>query len=380
MPGARTGVGSYTWNLITRLPATAPDTTFVAWYLDLRAALGIDRRGRLFEDVRAPNLVDRRMPIPSRWFDRVALRLDAPRLERMVRFDVLFAPNFVPPPTRSRGVVLTIHDLAFRRFPETAPMATHRWLARLEASLRTASQVIVVSERTRSDLIESYPRATARLADRLTVVPLGVDPSVFRPRPAEAVETVRRRFAIDGPFLLSLGGIEPRKNLPALIRAYASLPEGVRPSLVLAGPVAPWNPEGWNLVRPTLEALPHRVRARIVVTGYVSEDDKVALLSGAEALVYPSLYEGFGLPVIEAMACGTPVLTSDVSALPETAGDAALLVDPHATDDIAAGMERLLTDTTLRERLRAAGVARAAGFSWDETARLTAEVLRRGNG
>jgi glycosyltransferase involved in cell wall biosynthesis len=116
------------------------------------------------------------------------------------------------------------------------------------------------------------------------------------------------------------------------------------------------------------------------MTGYVSEDEKVALLSGAEALVYPSLYEGFGLPVIEAMACGTQVLTSDVSALPETAGDAALLVDPHAPEGIAAGMERLLTDTPLRERLRLAGRARAARFSWDETARLTAEVLRRANG
>jgi glycosyltransferase involved in cell wall biosynthesis len=154
----------------------------------------------------------------------------------------------------------------------------------------------------------------------------------------------------------------------------------VRPTLVIAGPVAPWNPEGWDLVRPSLEELPPLVRDRVIVTGYVSEGDKVALLSGAEALVYPSRYEGFGLPVLEAMACATPVLTSNVSALPETAGDAALLVDPRDTEAIAAGMTRLLTDGALRERLRVAGVARAARFSWDETARLTAEVLRRGTG
>jgi hypothetical protein len=139
MPRARTGVGTYTWQLIRRLPNAAPDTMFLAWYLDVRAALGLDRRRRLFEDVRAPNLVDRRMPLPSRWFDRIALRLDVPRIERMVRFDVLFAPNFVPPPTRSRRVVLTVHDLAFRRFPETAPLATRRWLTRLDASLARAS-------------------------------------------------------------------------------------------------------------------------------------------------------------------------------------------------------------------------------------------------
>jgi len=283
----------------------------------------------------------------------------------------------VPPPTRSRRVVLTVHDLAFKRFPETAPLATRRWLSRLDASLARASQVIVVSEQTRRDLLESSPRA-ARLTDRLTVVPLGVDTEFFRPPDADDVERVRRRYSIEGPFLLSLGGIEPRKNLPALIRAYATLPEDVRPTLVIAGPVASWNPEGWELVRPSLGALPASVRDRVVVTGYVSELEKVALLGGAEALVYPSLYEGFGLPILEAMACDTPVLTSNVSALPDTAGGAALLVDPNDTEDIAAGMERLLTDNPLRERLRAAGTARAATFSWDETARLTAAVLRRG--
>jgi glycosyltransferase involved in cell wall biosynthesis len=129
-----------------------------------------------------------------------------------------------------------------------------------------------------------------------------------------------------------------------------------------------------------LDGLPPRVRERIVVTGYVSESEKVALLSGAEALVYPSLYEGFGFPVLEAMACGTPVLTSNVSALPETAGDAALLVDPRDEAAIAEGMRRLLLDEALRERLRAAGPKRAAQFNWDDTARRTADVLRRARG
>jgi glycosyltransferase involved in cell wall biosynthesis len=380
MPHARTGIGYYTWHLVTRLPRVDPDATFVAWYLDARGALGLHPRRRLFDEIRAPNLVDRRMPIPTRWFERTAMRLDVPRLEWMVRFDVLFAPNFVPPPTRSRRVVLTVHDLAYRLFPQTAPQATRRWLSRLDDSLRRASQVIVVSEQSRRDLLESYPAEAERLAERLSVVPLGVDRDVFRPASASAVAAVRRRYGIEGPFLLSLTGIEPRKNLPAMIRAYASLPEDVRPALVIAGPVAPWNPEGWHLLQPALADLPSGVRDRVVVTGYVSEQEKVALLGGAEALAYPSLYEGFGLPVIEAMACGTPVLTSDVSALPETAGDAALLVDPHAPEAIATGMERLLTDTALRERLRAAGTSRAMRFSWEETARLTCQVLRLANG
>ena len=117
MPHGRTGIGYYTWQLVRRLPLVDPDTTFIAWYLDVRGTLGLDPRRRLFEDLEAPNLVDRRFPIPASWFDRVALRLDVPRLESMVRFDVLFAPNFVPPPTRTRALVLTVHDLAFRLFP-----------------------------------------------------------------------------------------------------------------------------------------------------------------------------------------------------------------------------------------------------------------------
>jgi len=379
MPHARTGIGYYTWHLVSRLPRADPDTTFLAWYLDVKGTFGLSSRRKLFEGIDAPNLIDRRTPFPTSWFERAALRLDAPKLEWTVRFDVLFAPNFVPPPTRSRNVVLTVHDLAYKLFPQTAPLATRRWLSRLDASLGRAAQVIVVSEQSRRDLLESYPGQAQRLSERLSVVPLGVDTDVFGPAQDQAVVAVRRRFGIEGPYLLSLTGIEPRKNIPAIIGAFASLPDDVRPALVIAGPVAPWNPEGWDLVRPALAKLPPRVRNRVVVTGYVSEDEKVALLGGAEALVYPSLYEGFGLPVIEAMACGTPVLTSDVSALPETAGDAALLVDPHALAAITVGMERILTDTALRERLRVAGMARAATFSWDETARLTADVLRRAN-
>ena len=373
MPQGRTGIGTYTWNLVRRLPLADPRTNYVAWYLDVRGALDLRSRRRPFDDVIASNFVDRRLPIPTSWFERLSLRLDVPRVEWTVGFDVLFAPNFIPPPTRARRLVITVHDLAFRLFPKTAPQATHRWLSRLDDALRRASEVIVVSEQTRRDLLELYHVRD----ERVSVVPLGVDTETFRPAPNEAVVAVRRRFGIDGPYLLSMTGIEPRKNLPAVIRAFASLEDQVRPVLVLAGPISPWNPEGWDLLRPVLEELPPSVRERVVLTGYVSDPDKVALLSGAEALVYPSLYEGFGLPVIEAMACGTPVLTSNTSALPETAGDAALLVDPRDPEAIAQGVERILTDRVLRGQLREAGMVRATAFDWDNTARRTAEILHR---
>lgn len=366
----RTGVGYYTWHLIHLLPVVDPETTYVAWYLDARAALRPWQARRSFYPSR--NLVERRTLFPARWFERLSQRYEVPRLEWLVSFDLLFAPNFVPPPTRTRRLVLTVHDLAFRLFPETAPLATRRWLGRLERALRQATHVIAVSEQTRRDLLHLY----GLRPERVTVVPLGVDREVFRPSTSEAIREVRRRYQVDRPYLLSLGGIEPRKNLPAVVRAFASLPNDIRPILVLAGAAVPWNLEGSALLRSALEALRPEIRRSVVLTGYVSEEEKVALLGGAVALVYPSLYEGFGLPAIEAMACGTPVLTSNVSALPDTARDAALLVDPNDVGAIAQGMERLLTDGELRDKLRSAGTARAAVFSWRETARRTAEVLR----
>ncbi len=283
----------------------------MAWYPSARAALNLSRTPRLFDEDRPPNLIERAVPIPGAWFERLSAR-EIPRVEWTVRFEVLFAPNFIPPPTRARRLVLTVHDLAFRLFPATAPLATRQWLARLESALHRAARIMVVSEQTRRDLLDTYGVAD----DRVSVVPLGVDAAVFRPAPEDAVRAVRQRYGIEGPYVLTLGGIEPRKNLPAIIRAYLALDAALRPTLVLAGPVTPWNPEGWELLRPALDRLPPSIRERVVFTDYVSENAKVALLTGAEALVYPSLYEGFGLPVIEAMA--SPQGSSDSSPIPRS--------------------------------------------------------------
>lgn len=362
-----TGVGLYTRHLIHRLPRVDPRTTYLAWYLNARAALRLWRRPRRFDS--APNLIERRTPFPARWWERLSERRDLPRVEWFTRFDVLFAPNFVPPPTRTRRLVVTVHDLAFRRYPDTAPHATLRWLSRFEDALERAVRVIAVSESTREDLLELYGVDP----DRVSVVPHGVDREVFRPPSAEEVARVRARYGIDGTYLVFVGGLEPRKNLPRLVRAFARLPGG--PRLVVVGSWVPWNPEGVDQLRPVVEGLPAEARRRIHFTGYVDEGDKVALLGGAAGLALPSRYEGFGLPVLEAMAVGTPVLTSNVSALPEVAGEAALYVDPEDEEQIADGMRRLLEDDGLRDSLREKGLERAGRFTWEETARRTAAVL-----
>jgi glycosyltransferase involved in cell wall biosynthesis len=369
-PG-RSGIGEYTLQLLRRLPVVDPQDTFIAWYLNAR----LSRRPGRSLGVASGNARLRSSPIPARVFEILSQRWELPRVEWTGGLDLVFAPNFVPPPTR-KPVVMTVHDLAFRRFPETAPHATRRWLARLERYLPSAARIIAVSECTKQDLVELYGVTEERVA----VIPHGVDHSVFRPVSGERVERVRHRLGVDGPYVLSLGGIEPRKNLPNLIRAFAGLDAGPDLRLVLAGSGVPWNPEGPTMLREALEELPPAARRRIVLAGYVPAEDRVALLSGAQALVYPSLYEGFGLPILEAMACGTPVVTSNVSAMPEVAGGAAELVDPRDVHSIAAGIDRVVRRDDLRQRLRAAGLERAAAFDWDETARRTAAILRQSAG
>jgi glycosyltransferase involved in cell wall biosynthesis len=243
-PG-KTGVGQYASHLLELLPRVDPSTTYVYWYLHVRGALHLTPRRRLFDHLHEPNVEEVRIPIPTRLFEPIASKLRVPRVEWTTRFDLLFAPNFVPPPTRASTLVLTVHDLAFKRYPGTAPNATRRWLSRLDRSIERAARIIVVSEQSRRDLLALYPVDPERVA----VVPLGVDLGTYRPASTETVDSVRRRFGIEGPYLLALTAIEPRKNLPALVRAFAALPDDRRPGLVIAGPAARWNPEGWELLR-----------------------------------------------------------------------------------------------------------------------------------
>ncbi|MGH2712133.1 MAG: glycosyltransferase family 4 protein [Actinomycetota bacterium] len=368
-----TGVGVYTRELILRLPAIDPKTRYEAWYLAARRALRPWRWNRRSLP-RVPNLTEKWTAFPAKQFERLSLRYELPRLEWFTDFDVVFAPNFVPPPTRSKHLVVTIHDLAFRKFPETAPLATRRWLQRLDRAIKQAAEVIVPSEATRADLLELYSVEP----ERVTVIHHGVDRAEIRAASEEEVDRERERFGIHGRYLLFLGGLEPRKNLPRLVRAFARSGDGA--SLVIAGASVSWNPEGRDQLDSALRALTEEQRARVVMTGYLGTREKAALLTGAEALVFPTLYEGFGFPLLEAMACGTPVLTSNVSSLPEVAGDAALLVDPLNEESIADGIERLLGDAAYRQRLTAAGNRRVDEFSWDISARKHAEVLHRAAG
>jgi glycosyltransferase involved in cell wall biosynthesis len=353
-----TGVGHYTRRMLSHLPGAMPADELVAWHPH---AGGSDLPG-------APNLTEHVSRIPG-VLEPVWRRLELPRLEGLVRFDALLATNFLPPPTRSDAVVLVVHDLAFEAMPEAGPGFGERWRRRFDGWLRRSAGVIVPSASAKADLLRRH-----RLdEDRVRVIPHGADP--FEAPAPEETERVRARFGIGGPFALFVGGIEPRKNLGALVEAFARVGDADR-WLVIAGGRTYWAPQGIETLRAQVAALPEDVRRRVVLTGYVSDEEKRALLAGATVLAYPSRYEGFGFPVLEGFSADVPVLTSSAASLPEVAGDAALLVDPNDVDAIGEGLVRLFGDAGLRERLVAAGRERLAMFSWERAAGATAEVLR----
>ena len=352
-----TGVGHYTRRMLSHLPAAMPADELVAWHPHTGGS----------DLPRAPNLTEHVSRIPG-VLEPVWRRLEVPRLEGMVRFDALLATNFLPPPTRSDAVVLVVHDLAFEVMPEAGPGFGERWRRRFDGWLRRSAAVIVPSANAKADLLQRH-----RIDDgRVHVIPHGADP--YEAPGDDEVQRVKSGFGIGGPFALFVGGIEPRKNLDALVDAFARVGDP-EPWLVIAGGRTHWAPQGTEALRAKVETLPERLRQRVVLTGYVSDDEKRALLAGATMLAYPSRYEGFGFPVLEGFSAGVPVLTSSAASLPEVAGDAALLVDPDDIDAIAEGLVRLFGDPDLRERLVAAGRERLATFSWERTAGATAEVL-----
>ncbi|CAN5829558.1 glycosyltransferase family 1 protein [soil metagenome] len=277
--------------------------------------------------------------------------------------DVVHTPVLLVPPRQDRPLVVSVLDLSFLLFP-----AYHNRWSRTVAhlGLRRAAQeadaLIAISEHTARDLI----RHTGVSGDRVHVIPLAAHER-FSPMQDDAVLA---RYGIDAPYLLYVGTLEPRKNLPALLQAFAGIEQG-ETKLVLAGT------QGWMYggIYDMVERL--GLTSRVIFTGFVPDEDLPALLSAARIFVYPSLYEGFGLPVLEAMSCGAPVITTDASSLPEVAGDAALLVRPDDVEGLRGAIRRLLAEPDLRDELRGRGFAQAARFCWRETARQTAEVYEK---
>jgi glycosyltransferase involved in cell wall biosynthesis len=362
------GVGHYARQLIRALARVAPSDHFVV--VAPRPLRALTRRQVPLVEFPEPNVEC----LVRGWWATMRTRVER-RLWRNPELslatdppgDVFHATNHVFPfRVRRVPTVLTVHDLTIPLFPEWHPARRLALMGpALAPSADRANRIVTPSHHTRNDLLKLLPVEP----ERVVVIPEGIDP-IFAPQ-GEA-EVAARLAPLDlrpGSYLLFLGTIEPRKNLTRLLQAVESAGSDVG-VLVLAGG------HGWNNA-PIRDAIARLARAgRVRALGYVPDDLRPPLLAGARAFVYPSLYEGFGLPPLEAMACGAPVVTSNVSSLPEVVGDAGLYVDPTDVPALAEALIRIWGDDALRADLRARGLARAAEFSWDRTARLTLDVYR----
>jgi glycosyltransferase involved in cell wall biosynthesis len=350
----KTGDRTYCLNLLRGLAAVQPEGEFLLY---------TDRQTGLPEGLPANfRQVVLRAPQRGLWTPW-SLPRDLGRRSADLLHVQYIIPPFAPCP-----VITTIHDISFRRHPEWFPLK-HRLLLNLliPIAARSAAHVITGSEYTRADLIDAYDLPP----EKVTVTPYAADP-IYRPMDREeAKRAVSQRFGLRGPFVLAVGVLQPRKNLSRLIRAFCRIAKEVPHALALVGK------PGWAHESLHRAATASGLRSRLKFTGYVPDADLPFLYNAAELFVYPSLLEGFGFCALEAMACGTPVVTSSVSSLPEVVGDAALMIDPTDEEALAVAIHRALTDEPLRERLREAGFARAAQYSWERTAAETLAVYRK---
>lgn len=290
----------------------------------------------------------------------------APAILLRNRPNALLCPLNVVPLLTSCPSVVTVHDLAFLRFPERFRPARRRYLALLaRASVRRAAHVLTVSEFTRREVIDLLGVP----AGKVTATPNGRDERLG-PLPAEAVAGFRAAHKLPETFMLFLATLEPRKNLLTLLRAYAAARDTLRMPLIVAGG------KGW-MYEPIFKLVEELdLRDHVRFAGFVPPDELGLWYNAATAFVYPSLYEGFGLPPLEALQCGTPVITSNVTSLPEVVGDAAITVDPTDVTALADALVRVATEPGLRDELRERGPRQAAKFSWERTAAGTLAVLR----
>ncbi len=358
------GIGRYARDLTAALVAHP-----AAWRLFV---MGARLRGQSLPVPPTP-AVYRPSPLSHRTHNRLWYRLRLPLPVELWagRCDLFHALDFTLPPTLpGTRTVLTIHDLSFERWPdETMPGMLHFLRAVVPRSARRADHVITDSEATRRDVIELYGLPP----ERVTAISLGVDPRFGPQAPAGEGDRIRAKLGLPaGPFILTVGTMQPRKNHRRLVRAFARVAGGAR--LVIAGG------RGWDYDAVLAEVERLGLRDRVIFTGFVDDADLPALYRAAVAFAYPSLYEGFGLPVLEAMACGLPVLAGNTSSLPEVVGpdgEAGLLVDPLDVEAIADGLARLLDDTSLQAYLARNAIARAGAFTWAQAAELTWAVYQR---
>jgi glycosyltransferase involved in cell wall biosynthesis len=354
------GIGRYTRELVAalfRMESAHRYTIFAATGgLENRDwRLGIENLQSLVSDLQF-----RAVPITDDWLHRLWQRLRLPIPVEVITgpLDVFYSPDFVLPPTR-RGTrtLLTVHDLSFLYYPDAFVPSLRVYLERVvPRSVARADRVLADSKATRDDLVAHFGAPP----EKVQVLYSGVDARFCPEKERGEQERLRDKYGIEFPYVLSLGTLQPRKNYVRLIKAFANLPLANLRLYIAGG-------RGWLYEDIFAEAQKHGDRVHVL--GFVDDADLPALYRGAALFAFPSLYEGFGIPPLEAMACGVPVVCSNASSLPEVAGDVALMVDPFDVDALAQAMARVLEDADLRREMIAKGLAQAERFTWEKAAR-----------
>jgi len=371
--GARTGVEEYTINLLSHLLNLEPKVNFRLFY-NAYQKVNLD-----YDWLNLTNVQLNDFRIPNRVFFTTARYLKQPKIDNLLPgIDTYFNPHFFAAPLTSKcRKVITFHDLSFEHHPQFFSWRKRAWqkfLMNTKQEARKADKIIAVSDSTKSDLVNLYGIEP----EKIRVIYSGVGEQFkpakvphFKVRPCFAEPL--QRFSKTRSylrFILYFGTIEPRKNLIGLIKAFELLKDKDL-KLVIAGT------KGWLYQDVFKAAKESKKRKDIVFTGFVKEKDKPYLYNSAQVFVYPSFFEGFGFPPLEAMACGIPTIVSANSSLPEVVGQAALMVNPKNIDELAWAMEQALTDNQLRERLIKKGLEQAQKFSWQKCAQETLEVLTK---
>ena len=357
------GIGRYTRELLRALALADSENTYQLFYASRTRPHPLPPL--------PPRFHVTRLPFHDIWLARLWQRARAPLPADWITgpIDLFHSPDFTLPPVgRGTRTLLTVHDLSFVRDPASAAPGLRGYLdVVVPRSVARADHILADSAATRADLVELYRTPP----DKISVLYCGIHESFQPVTEAAALDGVRRKYGLGaGPFILAVSTIQPRKNYVRLIQAFSRLKlRDVR--LVIAGG------KGWLFEEIFAEVERLGLQERVAFPGFVADEDLPALYSAASVLAYPSLYEGFGLPMLEAMACGTPVVASTAACLPEVAGDAAWLVPPTEVEALAAALEEALTDEAARADMIRRGRARAAQFNWASSAQQLLELYRK---
>jgi len=364
----RSGIVTYTENLLEHLLLLDPHVNYKLFYTSHHHEL---LNYPWFE---LPNVQVRRFNFSNRLLSLTSQLTNAPKIDKLLGgVDVFFSPHFFfAPLSRKAKRVTTFHDLSFERFPEFFTLRQKIWHSvQMQPAwqARFSDAVITVSESTKNDVVNLYNIDSAKVHRIYS----GVSQQ-FRPIVGTELERFKQERKLTKKFILFVGTIEPRKNISGLVKAFEILkqnPAFADVGLVIAGPSGWHNKDIFKTVERSLS------KDQITFIGGLWDWELPFYYSAAAVLVYPSFFEGFGFPPLEAMACGTPVITSNNSSMPEVVGDAALLIDPRSTDDLVRALEEVLTNEELNTTLRKRALERAKEFDWQQTAAQTLDILKR---